>query len=145
MTGAERLLKLLLRITGAMMCLAVFALFMPRSWMAACHQWLGLGAFPESPVVDYLARATSGFYAVAGVALVLMAGDVRRYAPVITLLSIGFIAMAPIILAFLVPCGAPMIWYAVLDVGTAVPCFLAVLLLQARVRRQDRERHAPPG
>jgi len=136
---AERWLKFLLRLTGAMMALAFFTVFMPRSWMAACHQWLGLRAFPEGPLVEYLARATSGFYAVAGVALIVGAGDVRRYAPIITVLSVGFLAMAPVILLFLSRSGTPMIWYVLLDAATAVPCFAAVLILQARVRRQDRE------
>ena len=28
--------------------------FMPVSWMAATHRWLGLGEMPTGPIVEYL-------------------------------------------------------------------------------------------
>jgi len=135
---AERWLKLLLRVVGGAMVLAVFGVLMPRGWMAACHRWMGLGEFPAGPMIEYLARMTSGLYAMAGVVFLVAAGDVRRYGPVITVFAVGFLVMAPVVLAFLVCYGSPMIWYAVGDVATAVPAMVLILFLQARVRRQDR-------
>ena len=56
-TRQEKALVFLLRICGAIMLSAFATLFLPVDWMAATHRWLGLGEFPESPLVDYLARS----------------------------------------------------------------------------------------
>jgi hypothetical protein len=80
---AERLLSLLLRVTGTMMLLAVLAVLMPRSCMARTHELLGLGPFPDGAIVDYLARSLSGFYAIHGGLFWLLSRDIRRYAPII--------------------------------------------------------------
>ena len=45
------------------MLTALFAVFLPVRWMAETHEWLGLGEFPESPLVDYLTRSASLLYA----------------------------------------------------------------------------------
>lgn len=44
----------------------MFAVVMPYSWMDAIHQWLGMGKLPDEPIVGYLARSTSAFYALLG-------------------------------------------------------------------------------
>ena len=83
-----RLLQILLRVGGIAMLLATFAIFMPVSWMADSHEWLGMGEFPESPLVDYLTRSISFLYAMHGGLLLLVAGDIRRYRPVLLYLGI---------------------------------------------------------
>ncbi len=88
MNGSERILKLLLRLFGAATGLAIFAVFMPLSWMAACHERLGLGAMPAGPVVEYLARSVSAFYAILGGLLLLASSDVRRHAAVIAYVAV---------------------------------------------------------
>src|SRR5262245_27062262 len=57
MTKSEKALVLLLRIVGVPALFALVAVFMPVSWMAATHRWLGLGEMPTGPVVEYLARS----------------------------------------------------------------------------------------
>ena len=54
-----RLLEVLLRAGGTILVTAFAAMLLPVDWMAATHEWLGLGAFPRAPVVDYLARSVS--------------------------------------------------------------------------------------
>ena len=49
-------LTLQLRLAGGILLLAFLAVFLPRGWMAAIHEWLGLGVFPQVPIVDYLTR-----------------------------------------------------------------------------------------
>ena len=58
----ERLLVVLLRIGGVVTSAAFLAVFLPVEWMAATHQWLGLGEFPRAPVVDYLAHEVAVMY-----------------------------------------------------------------------------------
>jgi hypothetical protein len=59
--------------------------FMPMSWMAATHRWLGLGEMPAGPIVEYLARSQSAFYALVGVLCLVMASDLDRYRPLVLL------------------------------------------------------------
>jgi len=79
----EAWLKLLLRILGGICVLAVIPLFMPRSWLDAGHQSLGLGQFPTAPVAEYLARSVSALSAFYGGLLLLLARDVRRFVSII--------------------------------------------------------------
>ena len=51
----EKYLKLLLQAFGAVTAVALVPFVMPRSWMAAVHDWLGMGVLPDNPVVEYLA------------------------------------------------------------------------------------------
>jgi hypothetical protein len=39
-------------LPGVSALFALVAVFMPMSWMAATHRWLGLGEMPTAPVVD---------------------------------------------------------------------------------------------
>lgn len=55
----DRLLPLLLRVFGTSSLLATIFVAAPRAWMRDIHAALGLGAFPDTPVVWYLARSTS--------------------------------------------------------------------------------------
>ena len=85
----ERILKLILRINGVVMATAVFAVFLPADWMATIHdKWLGLESeFPNQPIVIYLARSLSAFYAMMGILYLILARDVRVYAPVISFMA----------------------------------------------------------
>ena len=66
MTKTDKALVLLLRFVGVGSLFALVAVFMPVPWMAATHRWLGLGEMPTGPVVEYLARSLSAFYALVG-------------------------------------------------------------------------------
>lgn len=66
MTSQERFLKVLVRTLGTGSATAAFVVVVPYAWMNAIHQWLGLATLPDAPVVGYLARSTSAFYALFG-------------------------------------------------------------------------------
>jgi hypothetical protein len=59
MTRADKALVILLRILGVSALSALVAVFMPLSWLAATHRWLGRPEMPAAPVVEYLARSVS--------------------------------------------------------------------------------------
>ena len=131
---AERGLKLLLRLTGSMCLLAVVAVVMPRRWMGVVHDWLGLGRFPDGPIVEYLARSLSAFYAMLGGALWVVARDVRRYAGMIAYMAVMGIVFGVVILVVDVSIGMPLHW--TLQEGPYVLAVSAcILLLQSRVRQ----------
>ena len=83
----ERILKWVLQINGAVMATAVFAVFLSHDQMAAIHEWLGLGVFPEGIIIDYLARSLSALYAIMGILYLVLARDIYAHASVITFMA----------------------------------------------------------
>ena len=110
MNARERALAVLLRVSGGVMLLALFAIVLPTEWMAATHRWLGLGEFPASPLVDYLTRSISALYAIYGGLMVLLARDVRRFAPVIVYLAVTGLAFGVVMVGVDFAAGMPRYW-----------------------------------
>ena len=137
MIAPEISLKVFLRIAGAICVVALVPAIMPRAWIVACHAWLGLGAFPQEPIAEYLARSTSGLCAFYGGLLWVLSGDVRRYAPVITYQAVAIMALAIVGNVLSVRCGMPVSW-AVSDAMGASTIGVVSLVLQWRIRAADR-------
>ena len=107
-----RLLQILLRVGGIIMLLATFAIFMPVSWMASSHDWLGMGEFPESPLVDYLTRSISFLYAVHGGLLLLVSSNLQRYRPILLYLGIATAVGGLLLTGIDLHAGMPTWWTA---------------------------------
>lgn len=134
MIKAEKILVCLLRVFGGVTLLALVAVCMPSSWMAACHEWLGLGTFPDAPIVDYLARSLSAFYAIMGGLVLLISRDVRRYAAVITYVAVVCIVFGVTSLIIDIRLALPTWW--IVGEGPFVAALGAVILiLQTRAKR----------
>lgn len=145
MTRSERRLTILLRVVGAANALAIVAVFMPRAWILACHEMLGMGPFPEAPVAEYLARSTSFFYVLLGGVLWWLSLDVRRHGRIIAVLGVVTIASGVILLATDMRAGMPW-WWIVGEGPFVVALGVAFLLLQVRARSEARaaEEAGPP-
>lgn len=135
MTKAEKMLVWLLRVFGGVTLLALVAVCMPSSWMAACHEWLGLGTFPDAPIADYLARSLSAFYAVMGGLVLLVSRDVRRYAAVITYVAVVCIAFGVASLIIDIRLALPT-WWILSEGPSVIGLGAAILILQARAKRE---------
>jgi hypothetical protein len=113
MTRADKVLVILLRyLLGIPGLFALFAVFMPLSWMAATHRWLGLGEMPTAPVVEYLARSLSAIYAVFGALCLLVASDLGRYRPLVRFPGVAFALLGLVLLGVDVGAGMPWWWSA---------------------------------
>ncbi|MHC4557482.1 MAG: hypothetical protein ACYTFW_07700 [Planctomycetota bacterium] len=110
MTKQDRFFKLFLRILGTAALLAVVAVVMPYSWMNAIHQWLGMGQLPPEPIVGYLARSTSAFYALLGGLLWVVSWDLHRHKLVLCYLGAGIILFGMILFAVDLLEGLPLYW-----------------------------------
>ena len=130
MTKADKVLVILLRIVGVPALFALVAVFMPVSWMAATHRWLGLGEMPTGPVVEYLARSLSASYAIMGVLCLVLAADLERYRPLVRFLGVAFALMSVVLLGVDLAAGMPWWWSASEGPGGVV--FGALLFLLAR-------------
>jgi hypothetical protein len=110
MTKQECLFKLFLRVIGSAALLAVGAVVMPYSWMDAVHQWLGMGRLPSEPIVGYLARSTSGFYALFGGLMWVVSWDLQRHRLVLCYLGAATIVFGLALFAVDIFEGMPLYW-----------------------------------
>jgi hypothetical protein len=130
MTGADKALVILLRIVGVSALFALVAVVMPSSWMAATHRWLGLGEMPTGPVVEYLARSLSAFYALLSALCLVVATDLERFRPLVRFLGVAFALMRVVLLGVDLAAGMPWWWSASEGPGGVV--FGALLFALAR-------------
>lgn len=110
MTKQERFLKLLLRIIGSMALLAIFAVVIPYSWMNAVHRWLGMGELPDQPIVGYLARSASAFYALLGGLFWVVSFDLHRHKVVLCYLGIVVVMFGAALFVIDLLEGMPLHW-----------------------------------
>lgn len=99
-----------LRISGCVSGLAVFAVVMPYCWMNAIHQWLGMGKLPDEPIVGYLARSTSAFYALLGGLLWVVSFHLRRNRLVLRYLGIAMVLFGIALFGVDLVEGMPLFW-----------------------------------
>ena len=139
MAMADKALVVLLRFVGVSALFALVAVFMPVSWMAATHRWLGLGEMPTGPVVEYLAGSVSAFYAVMGALCLVMASDPERYRPVVRFLGVAFALMSLVLLGVDLAAGMPWWWSASEGPGGVVCGTLLFVLARPQPWRGARD------
>jgi hypothetical protein len=120
MTSADQRLRILLRFVGWLTLLALPAVFMPKSWMASTHQWLGLGELPDAPIVQNLARSVSGFYALFGAVCLVLATDLERYRPLVRFLGIAVTLFGIALIGIDLSAPMPVWWTASEGLSTIV-------------------------
>ncbi len=133
MTNREKSLKIVLQVLGWWTLVAVGAVVMPRSWMAATHEWLGLGEFPLAPIAESLARTVSFFYAMFGAVCLVLAADIDRYRPLIQFLAATVVLFGLSLFAIDASAGLPAWW--TLTEGFATTATGLVVLGLAREER----------
>ncbi|MCB1125506.1 MAG: hypothetical protein KDM81_03345 [Verrucomicrobiae bacterium] len=124
------LLKCFLRYVGSVSLLALVAVAMPHSWMDATHRWLGLGEMPSGPIVGYLTRTLSAFYALLGGLLWVLSFDLKRHLPVLRYVAWAMIGFGGIALIVDWQVGLP--WHWTVFEGPMVIAFGKVILWLAR-------------
>lgn len=139
MTAPDRLLKWLLLGCGISCMCGLPGLYMPREWMAVAHEWLGMGKFPDAPIAEYLARLTSGLYAMYGLLVTVMATDVRRHARVITAQAIALVVVAGSAACLLWSSSIPR-WWLIGDITMSSSFAAGTLVLQRLLAAADRRR-----
>jgi len=126
------LLKLILRIMGASSLTALVFVAAPRAWMTAIHADLGMGPMPEAPVVWYLARSTSAFYALLGGLFWVVSYDLRRHRTVLIYLGAALTLLGVALLAVDWTEGLPWFW-KVSEGPFVIAVGLAIFYLSRRI------------
>ena len=107
---ATRLLVLLLRLFGVSSLFALIFVAAPHGWMRAIHTWAALGTMPDAPIVWYLARSTSAFYAIVGGLFLLVSTDLERFRPVLVYLGWAVVLLGVALLVIDTVEGLPLSW-----------------------------------
>lgn len=132
----ECFLILFLRLVGTVAGTAAFCAVMPLKWMDAVHRALGMGALPQQPVVEYLARSASALYALLGALLWILSLDLPRYRPLLRLLGPAIIALGFLLLWIDRTAGLPRFWQ--LAEGPANILLGAIIFVAARTPPQPK-------
>ena len=127
----DRGVAVALRLFGAVDLLALGAAAMPFAWMEETHARLGFGVLPHGPVVEYLARHVSLWYAVHAATLLYLSTDVARYRPVIRFLAWLGLAFVACLAAVNLTSGLPAWWAAAQLAGGGFGCVVVLVLLSA--------------
>jgi hypothetical protein len=140
MTKADKVLVILLRyLLGIPGLFALVAVFMPLSWMAATHRWLGLGEMPTAPLVEYLARSLSAIYALLGALCLVMASDLERYRPLMRFFGVALALISIVFTGVDLVAGMPW-WWTAFEGPPGVPVGASVFFLA----RSDRSNAGTP-
>jgi len=104
-------LQWLLRIVGTVSLLALLFVAAPHAWMLDIHRDIGLGDMPDTPVVWYLARSTSAFYAILGGLLWVVSVDPARHRLVLLYLGWAILIFGLSLLVIDYLEGLPFWWW----------------------------------
>lgn len=139
--SASRALTLLLRVIGGSSLLALIFVAAPESWMAAIHAGLDMGPLPTEPIVGYLARSTSAFYAITGGLLWVISTDLVRHRAVLLYLGWAITIFGVVLLVVDVLEGMPLSW--TLWEGPFVGLFGVAILWLTRYVDRPQPRTVP--
>ncbi len=103
-------LKVLFRLIGSSSLLALIFVAAPRSWMESIHLQSGMGQLPEGPVVGYLARSLSAFYALMGGLFWVISFDLDRNRIVVSYLGRAIVILGVILIGVDWWEGLPFFW-----------------------------------
>lgn len=103
-------LQLILRFFGTSSLLATIFVFVPHGLMDEVHRWLGLGELPDLPIMSYLTRSLSAFYALTGGLLWLISFEPVRYRAVIAYFGFGMCAGGLALGVIDNLAGLPLLW-----------------------------------
>ena len=130
-----RLLTFLLRLGGVVTFSAFFAMLLPIEWMASTHRWLGMGEFPRSAVVDYLARSIAALYGFHGILLLIIARDPVRYRTIVWYVAFMNFAFGVMVLLIDLHAGMPILW----TIGEGPPIIVLGMAI-AFLNRENEDR-----
>ena len=131
----ENNFKIFLRIVGTVSFSAILFIYVPHSWMNSIHEYLGMGILPSEPIVGYLARSTSAFYAFLGGLLWVCSFDIQRFHLVLHFVGYALIFFGLSIFVIDWVEGMPGFWIAI--EGPADVTFGVLILIFTRRKRDD--------
>lgn len=135
--GRRSAIAWMLRGIGLLSVSALIAVILPGAWMDAIHRSLGLGELPALPVVGYLSRSLSLFYAWLAIVPLWAARDVERHLGLIRLFAVTGLSAAAIQTAIDLHSQLPW-WWTAAEIGFRFLFFGVLWRLTAGGFRSNR-------
>ena len=107
---AERAIVILMRLVGVAGSMAVVPVVLPHAWMNTIHESVGLGTLPDLPIVSYLTRSLSTFFALHGGLTLYIASDVRRHRDFVFVWALMFVTLGTVRIGIDAFSGMPLLW-----------------------------------
>lgn len=130
---SEWVILIVMRILGVSALLAIPAIFFPYSWMNNIHQYAGLGELPDVPIVHYLARSLSAFYAVVGTIALYMSRDIRTNRGFVRLWGCLIATIGIVLTGVDLSAGMPLEW-TLCEGPPTIICGSMVIWLSAHIQ-----------
>lgn len=131
MNKQEKMISWILRLLGFLGMFAILAVIMPFGWMLSIHEYLGLGVMPEAPVVEYLARSLSAFYALVSVIFWYLSFRVQEHWKLVRVLACLLVIFGTVSWWIDVKSGMPLFW-TLQEAPPMIVVGLVILYLHAR-------------
>ena len=138
MNKSELAIVIILRFVGITGLFAIPAIFLPYAWMNSIHAFMGLGELPNAPIVGYLARSLSAFYAALSAFTLFISLDIRLYRSFVKLWGYVVSVLGFVLLGIDLFAPMPVAWTVGEGPPTAAVGFL-VLWLQRSIATADKE------
>ena len=142
MNKSELAIVIIMRVIGVSSLFAIPAIFFPYSWMNAMHDFMGLGELPDAPIVSYLARSLSAFYAIVATITLVISWDMWRYGSFVKLWAIIVTVTGFVLLGIDMTAGMPTSW-TVSEGPSTIAVGLVVLWLQRKITVESNDHHKP--
>ena len=136
-SNPKKWLRLFFLITGISLSLAIVPSFFPISLMASIHEKLGLGTMPEGPIVEYLARSTSIFYAVHGVIMLTLFFKLDALWELVPIILVIHLFLGAFLIFTDVSAKMPLYWTAMEGAPVMAASFLMLVLYRQADRLQS--------
>lgn len=130
-TTSERMIVLLMRVTGTAGLLALTAVVAPHAWMNAVHESIGLGNLPDLPIVSYLTRSLSLFFSLLGGLTLYIASDIRQHRKMVAVWAVVFATLGVVRVGIDLVSGMPP-WWTLLEGPPVIALAVIVLVLLRR-------------
>jgi hypothetical protein len=105
-------LKRWLALVGWIQVSAIIAVFMPKAWMDACSELMGVDPLAATPLAGYLARLSSAMYVVHGSLLLVISKSLPKHLAVVPAFARTTLGLAAMMLWIDVVEGMPVDWTA---------------------------------
>ena len=124
-------LKICLWVAAVGSLLSVAGVFLPLSVIESLATMLGMGPFPDSPVVVYALRTMSATYVGIGVFFVILALNPMKYGVLVPLSGAAAVFLGVACAIYGLLSGIPLWWF----VGDALACTIVGILILLFWRR----------
>lgn len=131
-------LKRWLLLVGIIQFSAIVAVFMPKMWMDACSQIMGVAPLEDTPIAGYLARLSSAMYVVHGMLLMCVARGLPGQLSVVRAFSSSTAALGAMMLWIDIEEGMPTSWTA----SECIALFGSAAVMELLLHRARREQSA---